>query len=78
MGPLDGVRVVGVTSWMVVPAAGADPQRRLKNLATLSDNGPHPFFEIPDRGKRGVVLDRASDGGSEAEVAEHRRGGWFE
>jgi hypothetical protein len=64
---------------MVLPAAGAggDPQRLLKNLANLSDNGPHRFLEIPNRRRRGVVLDSARDGGSEDEVAEHRRGGSF-
>lgn len=46
----------------VEPPAG-DPQRMLRNLLNMSKDGPNPFLELPNRGKRSVTLDLGSDGG---------------
>jgi crotonobetainyl-CoA:carnitine CoA-transferase CaiB-like acyl-CoA transferase len=40
----------------VEPPTG-DPQRALKNMLNLAQNGPNPFNEIPNRGKRSITLD---------------------
>jgi crotonobetainyl-CoA:carnitine CoA-transferase CaiB-like acyl-CoA transferase len=40
----------------VEPPTG-DPQRGLKNMLNLDENGPNPFNEIPNRGKRSITLD---------------------
>jgi formyl-CoA transferase len=40
----------------VEPPTG-DPQRALKNLLNMSDDGPNPFLELPNRGKRSITLD---------------------
>jgi len=40
----------------VEPPTG-DPQRALKNLLNLDKNGPNPFNEVPNRGKRSITLD---------------------
>ncbi len=78
-GPLAGVRVVEVANWTFVPAAGAmladlgadvikveppngDPQRALMNMLNLGE-GPNPFLEIPNRGKRSVTCDLTTDQG---------------
>ncbi len=78
-GPLDGVRVVEVASWTFVPAAAAiladlgadvvkvepptgDPQRGLRNVWNRGE-GPNPFVELPNRGKRSVTLDLGTDAG---------------
>jgi crotonobetainyl-CoA:carnitine CoA-transferase CaiB-like acyl-CoA transferase len=43
----------------VEPPTG-DPQRGLKNMLNLSMDGPNPFNEIPNRGKRSITLDLAN------------------
>ena len=43
----------------VEPPTG-DPQRGLKNMLNLADDGPNPFNEIPNRGKRSITLDLAN------------------
>ena len=40
----------------VEPPTG-DPQRALKNLLNLDKNGPNPFNEVPNRGKRSITVD---------------------
>jgi crotonobetainyl-CoA:carnitine CoA-transferase CaiB-like acyl-CoA transferase len=78
--PLEGIRVLEVAAWTFVPAAGAiladmgaevepptgDPQRALKNLLNLDKNGPNPFNEVPNRGKRSITLDLTKPAGREA------------
>jgi crotonobetainyl-CoA:carnitine CoA-transferase CaiB-like acyl-CoA transferase len=79
---LKGVRVVEVSSWLFVPAAGAvladwgadvikvehpitgDPIRGLTN-AEASGALMNPNTELPNRGKRSVGLDIATDQGRE-------------
>lgn len=46
----------------VEPPAG-DPQRGLRNSMNADDSGPNPFLEIPNRGKRSITLDLASEQG---------------
>jgi formyl-CoA transferase len=46
----------------VEPMTG-DPQRGLQNLLNFERGGPNPFIEIPNRGKRSVALDLASEEG---------------
>ncbi len=40
----------------VEPPTG-DPQRGLKNMLNFEQEGPNPFNEIPNRGKRSITLD---------------------
>ena len=40
----------------VEPPTG-DPQRGLKNMLNFEQDGPNPFNEIPNRGKRSITLD---------------------
>jgi crotonobetainyl-CoA:carnitine CoA-transferase CaiB-like acyl-CoA transferase len=40
-----------------VEAPTGDPQRALKNLLNLSEDGPNPFLEVPNRGKRSFTAD---------------------
>ena len=79
---LKGVRVVEVSSWLFVPAAGAvladwgadvikiehpvtgDPIRGLTN-AEATGALMNPNTELPNRGKRSVGLDIATDEGRE-------------
>ena len=42
----------------VEPPSG-DPQRALKNMLNLDKNGPNPFNEVPNRGKRSITIDLA-------------------
>ena len=46
----------------VEPPTG-DAQRGLKNMLNLSSDGPNPFNEIPNRGKRSITLDLTAPGG---------------
>jgi crotonobetainyl-CoA:carnitine CoA-transferase CaiB-like acyl-CoA transferase len=49
-----------------VEAPTGDPQRALTNLLNLSDDGPNPFLEVPNRGKRSFTADLSLEGGREA------------
>ena len=40
-----------------VEPPNGDPQRGLKNMLNFEQNGPNPFNEIPNRGKRSITLD---------------------
>jgi crotonobetainyl-CoA:carnitine CoA-transferase CaiB-like acyl-CoA transferase len=40
-----------------------DPQRALTNLLNLSDDGPNPFLEVPNRGKRSFTADLSLESG---------------
>jgi formyl-CoA transferase len=46
-----------------VEPPGGDPQRALQNLLNLGTSGPNPFLEIPNRGKRSIVIDLTSESG---------------
>jgi crotonobetainyl-CoA:carnitine CoA-transferase CaiB-like acyl-CoA transferase len=48
----------------VEPPAG-DPQRGLKNMLNFKTDGPNPFNEIPNRGKRSITLDLGNPGAHE-------------
>ncbi|GMU77452.1 MAG: CoA transferase [Acidimicrobiia bacterium] len=45
----------------VEPPTG-DPQRGLKNMLNFETDGPNPFNEIPNRGKRSITLDLTNPG----------------
>jgi crotonobetainyl-CoA:carnitine CoA-transferase CaiB-like acyl-CoA transferase len=79
--PLAGIRVVEVAAWTFVPAAGAiladlgadvvkveppsgDPQRALKNRLQRAD-AANPFLEIPNHGKRSIIIDLTAPQGRE-------------
>ena len=49
-----------------VESPTGDPQRALTNLLNLSDDGPNPFLEVPNRGKRSFTADLSLEGGREA------------
>ena len=40
----------------VEPPTG-DPQRALKNMLNMAKEGPNPFNEVPNRGKRSITID---------------------
>jgi formyl-CoA transferase len=46
-----------------VEAPTGDPQRALTNLLNLSDDGPNPFLEVPNRGKRSFTADLSLESG---------------
>jgi crotonobetainyl-CoA:carnitine CoA-transferase CaiB-like acyl-CoA transferase len=46
-----------------------DPQRGLRNMFNLSERGPNPFLEIPNRGKRSVTCDLTNQHGRDALAA---------
>lgn len=48
----------------VEPPSG-DPQRALTNLLNFETHGPNPFIEIPNRGKKSITIDLATDAGRE-------------
>lgn len=47
----------------VEPPTG-DPQRGLRNSLNADDSDPNPFLEIPNRGKKSITLDLATEAGS--------------
>jgi crotonobetainyl-CoA:carnitine CoA-transferase CaiB-like acyl-CoA transferase len=47
----------------VEPPVG-DPQRALRNSLNQDDTTPNPFVEIPNRGKKSITLDLASEDGN--------------
>jgi len=49
-----------------VEAPTGDPQRALRNLLNISEDGPNPFLEVPNRGKRSFTADLTLEGGREA------------
>ena len=49
-----------------VEAPTGDPQRALRNLLNLDENGPNPFLEVPNRGKRSFTADLTTDEGRKA------------
>jgi crotonobetainyl-CoA:carnitine CoA-transferase CaiB-like acyl-CoA transferase len=49
-----------------VESPTGDPQRALRNLLNISEDGPNPFLEVPNRGKRSFTADLSSQGGREA------------
>jgi crotonobetainyl-CoA:carnitine CoA-transferase CaiB-like acyl-CoA transferase len=48
----------------VEPPTG-DPQRALLNMMNQADNGPNPFLEVPNRGKRSITVDLRNASGRE-------------
>lgn len=55
---------LGAEVLKVEPPTG-DPQRGLLNMLNLAGNGPNPFHEIPNRGKRSITLDLKNEAGRE-------------
>ena len=47
----------------VEPPTG-DPQRALRNSLNADDSSPNPFVEIPNRGKKSITIDLASEAGN--------------
>ncbi len=46
-----------------VEAPTGDPQRALRNLLNLAEDGPNPFLEVPNRGKRSFTADLTTEEG---------------
>lgn len=40
-----------------------DPQRALKNMLNMAKDGPNPFNEVPNRGKRSITIDLTKPAG---------------
>jgi crotonobetainyl-CoA:carnitine CoA-transferase CaiB-like acyl-CoA transferase len=55
---------LGATVIKVEPPAG-DPQRGLRNMLNLSESGPNPFLEVPNRGKQSITVDLQNPRGRE-------------
>ena len=49
-----------------VESPTGDPQRALRNLLNLGEDGPNPFLEIPNRGKRSFTADLNLESGRKA------------
>ena len=49
-----------------VESPTGDPQRALRNLLNLGEDGPNPFLEVPNRGKRSFTADLSLEGGRHA------------
>jgi crotonobetainyl-CoA:carnitine CoA-transferase CaiB-like acyl-CoA transferase len=49
-----------------VEAPTGDPQRALRNLLNLAEDGPNPFLEVPNRGKRSFTADLTLEEGRQA------------
>ncbi len=85
-GPLEGIRIIELASWMFIPSAGSvlvdwgaevikvehpetgDPQRGLitSGLVPGGPGGVNFMIEQPNRGKKSVGINLASDDGREA------------
>jgi crotonobetainyl-CoA:carnitine CoA-transferase CaiB-like acyl-CoA transferase len=79
--PLDGVRVVEVASWVMVPSAGAILAANGADVVKVEPSGSadpsrattfeidgdviEPGFELSNSGKRGITLDLRNDAGQE-------------
>jgi formyl-CoA transferase len=49
-----------------VESPTGDPQRALRNLLNIGEDGPNPFLEVPNRGKRSFTADLSLEGGRQA------------
>ena len=56
-----------------VESPNGDPQRALRNLLNLAEDGPNPFLEIPNRGKRSVTCDLTTEEGRRVLARSSRR-----
>src|ERR1700679_1771650 len=61
-----------------VEPPNGDPQRGLMNLLGSAERpGPNPFVEIPNRGKRGITIDLATEAGRASLLEWALRGDGF-